>query len=159
MSSIAYTTISDVISKLTPNILNCINVLTNYGGTDWKDYLTSVNVSDNEYKKILIAKNDELDVYIIFWGKNATTKIHNHPLGGCIAKVLEGELMETSYLNQNENALRIKNSVLSKNSIVNRVGSMFLHKIENNNEFLSASIHVYFPSGFQHKTYDEVTIN
>jgi hypothetical protein len=45
---------------------------------------------------------------------------------------------------------------LSKNSIVNRVGNIFLHKIENNTESTAASIHIYFPPNFNHKTYEEV---
>ena len=156
MQTPIYVSIPDVISKLTPNVLNCINVLTNYCGNDWRRFLTT-EIPDNQYKKILIAKNDVLDVYIIFWGRNSSTGIHNHPPGGCVAKVLDGELQEFTYLNVKEKALRSGSNILSKNSITNRVGSLFLHKIQNNfPDSISASLHVYFPPDFKNKTYEEL---
>jgi predicted metal-dependent enzyme (double-stranded beta helix superfamily) len=156
MHNHVYMSIPEVISKLTPNILNCINVLTNYGGNDWKKFLYKTP-QDNQYSKILIAKNDVLDVYIIFWGKNSSTGIHDHPPGGCVAKVLEGELQEYTYLNVKEKGLASGSNILSKNSVTNRVGRLFLHKIQNRlEEGISASIHVYFPPNFKSNTYEEM---
>ena len=94
---------------------------------------------------------------MIVWGRNSSTGIHDHPPGGCVAKVLEGELSEITYLNVKEKGLRSGNNILSKNSITNRVGRLFLHKIQNNNkESISVSIHVYFPPDFKNKTYEEL---
>ena len=155
MNTPVFLSIPEVIQKLTPNILNCINVLTNYGGNDWRKFLV-MEIPDNEYKKILIARNDVLDAYIIFWGRNSSTGIHDHPPGGCIAKVLDGELHESTYLNVDEKGLPSGSNILSKNSVTNRVGRLFLHKIRNNlSDSISASIHIYFPPNFQNKTYEE----
>lgn len=156
MHNNTYMSLSEVISNLTPNILQCINILTNYGGNDWKKFLFT-EIPDNQYKKILIGKNEVLEVYIIVWGRNSSTGIHNHPPGGCVAKVLEGELSELTYLNVKEKALRSGSNILHKNSITNRVGSVFLHKIQNNSsDSISLSIHVYFPPNFKNKTYEEI---
>jgi predicted metal-dependent enzyme (double-stranded beta helix superfamily) len=152
-NNIVYTSIEEIIPKLTPNILSCINILTNYSGNDWKKYF--FYVPDNQYKKILITSNDILDIYIIIWGRNSSTAIHDHPPGGCIAKVLEGELREFTYLNVSEKALPSGSNILSKNSVSNRVGRLFLHKIKNETENISASIHIYFPPNYKNKTYEE----
>ena len=78
------------------NLLDCVKDLVNYNGVDWQKYI----VKNNNYHKEIIYCNDKIEIYIITWMPNASTRIHDHPNKGCLVKVLEGELTETEFINR-----------------------------------------------------------
>ena len=117
-------------------------LVNDYNGNDWKDY---VSFSEEKYKKNLVKKNDKLEMFIICWNNNQKSGIHNHPINGCIMKVLEGSLNEFECDNS---GLLLNHNVLSVNDLGYKEGNKVLHSIENSNE-KSVSLHIYSPPDFQ----------
>lgn len=151
-----------LISVYAPNIKTTINGLTQYKGTDWKLYLYKCvepndETRDGKFYKFLINSTDRMEMYLIIWHKGAESTIHDHPIEGCVVKVLEGELFESSYMNVgNKNCVFFKNSVISQDNISNKTGNMILHKIQNTSDSISASLHVYMSTGFQSSEYTSI---
>ena len=85
------------------------------------------------------------EIILICWDRNSETKIHNHPNGGCILKVLKGNLNEKLYCN---NTKQIKqNNVLKENDTSYIDDNIGLHSIHNNNN-ISFTLHIYSPPNF-----------
>jgi len=131
----------------------CIEILENYNNTDWKEYIKVNNIlsnnipnnnksnkviSEGDYYKNLVLTNDYIDLYIISWNINTQSPIHKHPDGGCLLKVLQGNLIEEVY----ENNKLIEVNIFNKNDIGYREKDKIQHKIINKNN-ISVSVHIY----------------
>ena len=136
------------------DINNIITLLEKYKGDDWKQYTLSNNIEwiNEIYHKILIKKLTNYEVYLIYWNKNIVSPIHDHPSKGCVFKVLEGELIEDLYYNNDNNITFNSRNILYKNNISYNNSNIILHKIINQ-EHDSISIHIYFPPDFIQKQY------
>ena len=139
------------LQELFDNISNLLNegkelkelipLVCEYCGDDWKEY---INFSVDRYTKNLVYRNDKVDILVICWNKNQVSGIHDHPDNGCILKVMDGELIEQVYDNDN----LIKVNKCCKNDISFQKGKKGLHNIINgNNE--TVSIHVYSPPNYK----------
>jgi len=142
--------LQELFNNINNNIDNCNDLsectekLKNYNGSDWQKYITI----NNNYHKNLICKNDKLELYIITWMPNSYTKIHDHPTKGCLVKVLQGELVETEFIN--EDNINYKNTInLKKDDIGFKINNKILHKINNNTTEIAMSLHLYSVSGFK----------
>jgi cysteine dioxygenase len=83
---------------------------------------------------------DEIyEIFIIYWKKGHSSPVHSHAENGCILYLLEGNLQETIYNNNNViNELTIQ--PFQKSFIKNNIG---VHKIKAITD--SVSIHIYSP--------------
>jgi cysteine dioxygenase len=129
-------------------------LLEQYTGNDWIDF---VKINKNIYNRTLVYKNDFIEILILTWNTNQSSKIHDHPDCGCLLKVLQGELTEFIYIKQDNNLVQTKETVLTKNMICYQIGKNGLHKIKNTeiNGHIAVSIHVYSPSGYIPNNYNE----
>jgi len=121
-----------------------IPLVNEYIGTDWKKY---VSFSDIKYKKNLVKRNENLEMLIICWNNNQTSGIHDHPPNGCILKILDGELEENEYINNNKMELVNKN-ICKKNSVGYQEGKDGLHDIINK-DIKTVSLHIYSPPNYK----------
>jgi hypothetical protein len=160
MSSNEYNNLKDLFNNLSLNRVKTFESLKKYNGEDWKLYLeeskknTSDYIVNGNFHKILLNKNKDIEMYIIFWYKNAITTIHDHPFEGCVSKVVEGSLYEDLFLNiGNNNAAFLSEKVIEKDDISNKNGNAILHRIRNKSDF-SASLQVYMRVNFKSQTYN-----
>ena len=125
------------------NIRHLTNILKNYDSNDWKKYI----VNDLSYNKLLVNETSEFSIYIITWNKYQESKIHNHSDNGCLYKILKGNLIENHY----NNKLQYTGfKFLEKNNIGYIDNKLYYHKMINNNNGITVSLHIYSPSN--HKT-------
>lgn len=127
-------------------------LLQQYIGTDWKNYIIK---NENNYNRYLVFTNNIIDIFIITWNINQSSKIHNHPDYGCLLKVLQGQLTEYIYFKKDNLFIQTKENILNENMIGYQIGKNGLHKILNTNEHISVSIHIYSPSGYITQNFDE----
>ncbi|AGC02130.1 type I cysteine dioxygenase [Acanthamoeba polyphaga moumouvirus] len=130
------------------NIIDLIDILKEYNGNDWLSYVEF----GYGYKKNLIKRTNNFEIYLISWDENKKSDIHDHPSGGCLMRVLSGELHEQEYINISEKIEPIKYNILSKNEIVYKTGNEKLHEIFSPQK--SVSIHLYSPPNYKFQKYN-----
>jgi len=136
-----------ITEKLQTNKLqNLNNLLHTYSGTDWKQF---IHENKKKYHKKLIFQNKLMDIYIITWSQNQESPIHNHAKGGCLHKILQGELIEDLY---DHELNKIHETKLKTNQIHYIDDTIGFHKIKNNQK-QSVSLHIYSPSKFKTNYY------
>ena len=72
--------------------------------------------------------------------------IHDHPEGGCILKVLQGELIEHKYDTKNLELLEVLNH--NKGSIGYIDNTIAYHRVGNDSKEKAISLHIYSPPEF-----------
>lgn len=124
-------------------------LLNEYDEDDYYDYLPKDYLLDNDsiYKRIKIKElsNENFEFVIIIWNPNSETKIHDHPSKGCLLKVLNGFLEEEIYDSELNFLAYFK---LKQNDISYIEGNQNLHKITNNTNSHSISLHIYSPPNY-----------
>ena len=124
-------------------------LLEDYNENDFYDYIPKDYLLDTDsiYKRIKIKEfsNDNFEFIIIIWNPNSKTKIHDHPEKGCLIKILDGVLEEERYDTQLKYLAYFK---LNKNSTSYNESNEILHKISNNTNSHSISLHIYSPSNY-----------
>ena len=146
-------TIDDLGIKITNRIINgellkdSADTLLSYIGNDFKRYV-KIN-SMEPYTKTQLFVNDILEIVLIVWTPNRSSKTHDHPTGGCILRIMEGYLMENVYVKQNNQINYVNTKQLNKNQIGYQIGDQYLHNIDNPSDDYSISLHVYSPPNFK----------
>lgn len=138
------------ISKEIENEIKLIDtkkILQKYQGNDWIKY---AKLSKENYKRVLISKNEFIEIILIGWNVNQKSAIHDHPKNGCLVKILDGQLNETIFINNLE---KIKENVLLEGNISYQIGNKILHKIENITSNPVFSLHVYSPPNYISNSY------
>jgi cysteine dioxygenase len=122
--------------------------ISSYDNDDWKQYVGKIEITPGlTYMRKIIYTNKNLDFYIIVWPPGSESGIHDHAAGGCILKILEGSLEETTF-SPNFEAKEVNQLFTNQHSIMtNKIG---YHNIRNISNSMSASLHIYSPGG--HKT-------
>ena len=101
---------------------------------------------DNKYKKNLIYRNENYEIFLICWKKNQFSGIHNHSDNGCLYKVLEGQLSEFLY---DSCTLNLKESSNLNNETLGYIDDgIGYHKVGNESKEKAMSIHIYSPPHF-----------
>lgn len=158
-------TLNNIINQLNelfsfgfmPTLDQIKNIIQLYDSDDWKEYkenFISNLSSEFTYNKIKIHQNTNYEIVLIIWNSYVQTKIHDHPENGCVMKLLEGKLMEDSYINiLGENKINFHNRIiLSPGQITHKISNQILHQIFSLRE-ISTSIHVYLPPEHISKPY------
>jgi cysteine dioxygenase len=137
--------INNLIKELEENNINfqdikIKNILEKYLPDD--EFYNDVKTNENHYNKNIIFQNNYFEIIIITWNTTQKARIHNHSKNGCWLKLIKGKLKETIYDNQ----LNIKNiNILEQGSISFMIDNIGLHSVENINNEISISLHIYSP--------------
>ena len=124
------------------------NIIEEYDGSDWKQYSL---FCDDKYHRNTIYSNDQIELIIISWNNNQISGIHDHPKNGCLMKILQGELDEYIYENNNKlNLVNIRNC--KEESIGYQEGTSGLHNIVNKDN-QTVSLHIYSPPNYKSTKY------
>ena len=115
---------------------------------DWSKHIPRKIIN---YKRVLVHKNNEFEIFYIFWDKDAFAKIHDHAENGCIMKVLSGQLKENIYTT--DTVQYITSSILSKNTVSTINNQTYYHSIKNITDGTAVSLHIYSPPNFRTSYY------
>lgn len=133
------------LSKIQP-------ILDEYQGDDWMDLKKKYSYDSNiNYRRIPIvfeefnlAKHDHIfGMYLIAWNPFCHTSVHNHPEGGCLMKILEGNVKEQRFMNAESFSII---NTLNKDDISYIHDDIGLHRILNENNSTSYSLNIYSPN-------------
>ncbi len=89
---------------------------------------------------LVLVHSEVMKLTLIKWTPGQSSKIHGHPEGGCIFKVLHGVLTEARYDTLDE--MRSQ-SILFKNAVNYIDDQMGFHKVSNHTDRVAYSIHLY----------------
>lgn len=125
------------------------------GYSDYFDNFETYTRSNDKYRengnyiKIKLHTSAWFDCFLIIWGPNACSPIHDHADNGCLYKVIRGSVKEKIY--SNINLLEISQKDYKTGEIGEIHNSTGYHRMENINEEngVSASIHFYSPAGYE----------
>ena len=149
-------TIKELGDLITENLNNNVplknqsNIILEYYGEDWQK---SKSFCKEHYKRNLVYRNDLIKILIICWDANQKSKIHDHPNGGCLVRLLEGELYEKVYKKNGNNFEVQEKNKLSFDKCSYQEGSNGLHKVVNKSNKGSITLHVYSPPSYTPKFY------
>ena len=132
-----------IIKSLVTNkkLLENKNILSSYNSNDWKQYISFYK---QDYKKNLVYRDNNFEIFVVCWLPNQETKIHNHSEEGCLLKILEGNINEELY---DKNFVVKENNNLVMSDVRYIDDSIGIHKIKNNEEN-TISLHIYSPPNF-----------
>lgn len=119
------------------SILNIYNIFNNIDSIQCD--LREFKINKNCYTKYLIEKNKHYELVMIAWDENVRTNYHYHPPHGCVMKVLDGVLIESTlnesnYLYPGDTNIRFHKD---------------MHSIYS--PYQSYSLHFYSPPNFYNK--------
>ena len=121
-----------------------------YSGDDWKSYR---KLDKNSYCRSLVTRNILFEILLIGWGPRQVSPIHDHPKSGCILRVMKGEITEQLF--SKDNLDEPTDSRLAEvDSVSYLEGDKVLHKISNDNNFPSFTLHVYSPPNYVPNKFD-----
>jgi len=120
------------------NIIDC------YIGDDWKEFQ-----SDNNNYRQVAYQDDNIKVMIISWAPDKVSGIHDHPMFGCILKIMQGEIVEDVYYIQADVFYHTDSNHLKANDKSFLKGTDGLHHISNCSNKYCYSLHIYSPSDYK----------
>ncbi len=92
----------------------------------------------------VLVKNEFLKVVLIHWKPGSTSKIHGHPSGGCVFKVLAGKLEEKRF-SPDSLQTHLATSEVHTGSIAYIDDDLAYHAVGNPFNESAISIHAYTP--------------
>ena len=117
-----------------------LRIVNDYTGDDWKKH---VKINKKSYNRSVIKKNNFMELVIITWDINQDTPKHGHPTGGCIFKVLEGNINEHFYETMECNNYKIHQFKKNDSSYIDN--SLGYHLMTNQYDKVCVSLHIYSP--------------
>ena len=117
------------------NIKTFSNQLKKYDSKDWKSY---IKYDNTKYYRNLVYSSENYDIYIMTWLPKQYADFHNHTKSGCLMKILSNNLIEYRKYNNS-----IYKNVLNENDINYIDSDIGIHKIYNDSEKSSMSLHIY----------------
>ena len=143
---VAHKLSSHTTLKQIPSILNPIPPIYELEGLnqdELNDKLKEKTEVKNGYTKSEIFRNEQIIAYLILWNPNVVSPIHNHGTLGCFYKPLTKGLVEHKYTEMEDYlhyTARKECCPTYTHFINDYVG---LHSMENTNNHMSSSIHIY----------------
>lgn len=117
-----------------------------YSGTDWQRFDYS---SLQPYTRKIVYNDDILEVVIICWNPHEESGAHDHPENGCLMRVMQGNLIETKYVNTHLGLEQTNEDILGEDKIAYQEGAKCVHNIVNPFDNLAISVHIYAPAGYK----------
>lgn len=107
------------------------------------DFKKKSIIKDNLYFKYEFFRNTNLIAYVLIWNPNVKSHIHNHGDIGCFYKPLTTGLVEHRYITIEDylHYVAKKDCCPTYTHFIN--DNMGLHSMENTNDFIASSIHIY----------------
>ena len=102
-------------------------------------------VSNGTYKRRILYTDKNFEIVLISWGKYSEAPKHCHPENGCLLAVLEGDLIEERYTHGEE---LYETNYLNSSKIGYMHCDLGQHRVMNNNDYNTYSLHIYSPPGF-----------
>ena len=124
----------------------CIDFVKNYNSIDYKKF---VEFSDVKYKKNLVYRNKDFEMFVVCWTPLQGTPKHDHSERGCIFKVLEGNIVEYRY-KFNGSSAYYQHNVGSTGYMDNDIG---IHLMKNDSKTNCVSLHIYSPPKYIMNSY------
>ena len=134
-----HTTLKDIPSILNP--IPPVYEIKNIVVPD--DYKNQSEVKNNLYLKNEIFRNSNIIAYMILWQPKIISPIHNHNDPGCFYKPLSNGIVEHKYIEKEDylHYIARKECCPTYTHFINDY--IGLHSMENTNNFISSSIHIY----------------
>ena len=110
------------------------------------DYLKYLSFDCKTYKKNLVFRNEDFEIFVVGWKSKQFAPIHNHSEKGCLFKILEGSIVEQCYNNDLE---FIGGQLLTKNTAKYIDNNRCYHSMNNISLNNSVSLHIYSPPNFE----------
>lgn len=108
------------------------------------------------YTRNCIVNNEKFELILLCWCEGHRTSIHDHGGEECWVKVIEGELKETIYKQNEVGELNIVKTAISKsNEVTYMKDIMGFHRLENLSNKRSLSLHLYAKAIRKCKSFDE----
>ena len=120
------------------------------------DFESYANWSRKGYVRNCIVENEHFELILICWSAGQKTPIHDHGGEECWVKVIDGKLKETIYRNdENDELVAISTSVKQINQVSYMKDFMGFHRLENNSNTRSMSLHLYAKPILKCNVFDE----
>ena len=98
----------------------------------------------NKYTRIVISKDEHLEVVIICFAPGQTSTIHNHQGSNCVVKVIRGKIMETLFKDNGDHLEKISSHYIDKDE-VSGLDGVAIHQISNVSKDGTILINFYSP--------------
>jgi len=119
------------------------NILSAYDGMDWSTY---INIDKSvPYFKSRAYIDNRIEIVIITWSSHQSSKIHDHPMAGCLLRVMVGSLIEDVY---DDKINLTRTNYLNPTQISYQIGNQYLHQIKNETDTIAVSLHIYSPPNY-----------
>lgn len=133
-------------------------ILEAYTGLDWQLHISPVDKKTGYTKKCAYSDKN-LEIFVITWTPHGESQVHDHPEKGCIMRVMQGTIIETTFKCRKNKSdfVPVKRQTLGVGQIGYLEGKSLLHNIKNTGT-VAYSIHIYSPPGFKttyYKSCDE----
>lgn len=93
---------------------------------------------------LVLVKNELIKATLIYWEPGKASSIHGHPKGGCVFRILRGNLREKRYAPHSDPEL-LAVSTYRPGSLAYIDDEMAFHAVENPFPSAALSLHVYTP--------------
>ena len=122
----------------------------NFNATDFIKDLSQLSLNpmsmywiiENIEKNHILYENETIKINLIKWDQGKESSIHGHDEGGCVLKVLKGELVEERYIPNNLEQ-PVGYAYLKQGGMAYIDDHMGYHKVCNSGDSVAISIHVY----------------
>ncbi len=99
--------------------------------------------SSESYTRNCIVDTEEFELILLCWEPGQITPIHDHGGEECWVRVIEGDLRETIYQEEEDKLKEITSSVAKTNDVTYMIDFMGYHSLENLSSERSMSLHLY----------------
>ena len=141
-----------------------------YNGVDWKNYQ---QFCTEKYQRNTAYADDHIEILVLCWCSHQESGVHDHPEGGCIVQVMDGELQEDMYRKmsleemkvaellemgdgeekgeeiETDSLVKVREKMLLPGMISHQRGQYGLHNVRNLSDKPACTIHVYSPPHYR----------
>lgn len=121
-------------------------IVNKYNEDDWKKY---IKINKKNYSRNIVKKNKIMELVIITWDKGQKSNRHGHPVGGCIFKVLKGNINEKFFKTMNPKENHQHLNQYQENDVGYIDNTLGYHLVHNVKDDVCVSLHIYSPP-FEH---------
>ena len=141
--------------EIPQNLDDLIIALSAQESTTYNRLLRSIKLQPNDfeaysywladrYTRNCIIDTEKFQLMLLCWEEGHKTPIHDHDGEECWVKVIEGELKEIIYKNNEKDELvAVKSSISKANQVTYMKDFMGFHSLENVSNTRSMTLHLY----------------
>lgn len=99
---------------------------------------------DNKYTRLVISKDEHLEVVVICFAPGQTSTVHDHQGSNCVVKVIKGKILETLFKEHDDYLESVSSHYVGKDEISGLDGQA-VHQISNVSKEGTILINFYSP--------------